>query len=305
VSRPVGVRAAEGPSSDRPVVALTVAGSDSGGGAGLQADLHTFAAFGVHGTTAVTAVTVQNTVGVTGVHEIPPQLVADQIRVVVEDLRPTAVKTGMLASAPIIEAIGAAFRRHGIGRDGTVPLVLDPVCASMHGDPLLKPDALDALRDLFALATVVTPNLDETQLLVGTRDQHEAAAALLALGPRYALVKGGHGTGARSRDLLTDGVTEHWLDAARIETGNTHGSGDTLAAAITARLAAGDPLPAAVEAAKRYVTRAVATSYSVGAGHGPVGHPPAEPLRESATHSRYPAPDEGTSWPIHVDRVAP
>ncbi|GAA0225790.1 bifunctional hydroxymethylpyrimidine kinase/phosphomethylpyrimidine kinase [Cryptosporangium japonicum] len=258
-----------------PVVALTVAGSDSGGGAGLQADLHTFAAFGVHGTSAVTAVTVQNTVGVTGVHEIPPPLVADQIRVVVEDMRPGAVKTGMLASAPIIEAIGAAFRRHGIGRGGSVPLVLDPVCASMHGDPLLRADALSALRGLFAAATVVTPNLDETALLVGTRDQRDAARALLALGPAYALVKGGHGDGPRSRDLLTDGTTELWLDAARIDTGNTHGSGDTLAAAITARLAGGDSLPDAVAAAKRYVTRAVATSYSVGSGHGPVGHPPA------------------------------
>ncbi|MFG1921288.1 bifunctional hydroxymethylpyrimidine kinase/phosphomethylpyrimidine kinase [Cryptosporangium sp. NPDC048952] len=256
-------------------VALTVAGSDSGGGAGLQADLHTFAAFGVHGTTAVTAVTVQNTVGVSGVHEIPPQLVADQIRVVVEDMHPGAVKTGMLASAPIIEAIGEAFRRHGIGRSGSVPLVLDPVCASMHGDALLRPDALDALRSLFSLATVVTPNLDETALLVGTRDQRAAARALLELGPAYALVKGGHGTGSRSQDLLTDGTSELWLDAARIDTGNTHGSGDTLGAAIAARLASGDTLADAVTAAKRYVTRAVATSYSVGAGHGPVGHPPA------------------------------
>jgi len=263
----------------------------------MQADLHTFAAFGVHGTTAVTAVTVQNTVGVTGVHEIPPQIVADQIRVVVEDLRPTAVKTGMLASAPIIEAIGAAFRRHGIGRGGTIPLVLDPVCASMHGDPLLQPDALDALRELFALATVVTPNLDETQLLVGTRDQRDAARALLALGPEYALVKGGHGTGTRSQDLLTDGSSERWLDAARIDTGNTHGSGDTLAAAITARLAGGDTLPDAVAVAKRYVTLAVATSYSVGAGHGPVGHPE---LRELAPESPHRARNDATSWPNHV-----
>lgn len=265
-------------------VALTVAGSDSGGGAGLQADLHTFAAFGVHGTTAVTAVTVQNTVGVSAVHEIPAHLVAEQIRVVVEDMRPTAVKTGMLASAPIIEAIGAAFRRHGIGRGGPIPLVLDPVCASMHGDPLLRADALSALRELFAMATVVTPNLDETRLLVGTRDQRDAARALLELGPKYALVKGGHGTGARSQDLLTDGSMELWLDAARINTGNTHGSGDTLAAAIAARLAGGDTLVDAVTAAKRYVTRAVASSYSVGAGHGPVGHPPAtEPVPEWVT----------------------
>ncbi|TQS43631.1 bifunctional hydroxymethylpyrimidine kinase/phosphomethylpyrimidine kinase [Cryptosporangium phraense] len=262
-----------------PVVALTVAGSDSGGGAGLQADLHTFAAFGVHGTTAVTAVTVQNTVAVSAVHEIPPHLVGEQIRVVMEDLRPGAVKTGMLASAPIIQAISDAFRRHGIGRGGTIPLVLDPVCASMHGNPLLRPDALAELKAMFALATVVTPNLDETQLLVGTRDQRAAARALLELGPQYALVKGGHDSGPRSRDLLTDGSTELWLDAARIDTGNTHGSGDTLGAAITARLAGGDTLAEAAAVAKRYVTTAVATSYSVGAGHGPVGHPPAaEPV---------------------------
>ncbi|WP_084741404.1 bifunctional hydroxymethylpyrimidine kinase/phosphomethylpyrimidine kinase [Cryptosporangium aurantiacum] len=271
---------------------MTVAGSDSGGGAGLQADLHTFAAFGVHGTTAVTAVTVQNTVGVTGVHEIPPQIVADQIASVVGDLRPTAVKTGMLASAPIIEAIATAFREHGIGRGGTIPLVVDPVCASMHGDPLLRADALAALRDLFALATVVTPNLDEAALLVGTRDQPDAARALLALGAEHALVKGGHGTGPRSRDLLTDGVTSWWLDAERIETGNTHGSGDTLAAAIAARLAGGDTLPDAVAVAKRYVTRAVATSYSVGAGHGPVGHPTAD---DPAGHPSPVAAAESTS----------
>ena len=255
-------------------VALTVAGSDSGGGAGLQCDLHTFAAFGVHGTTAVTAVTVQNTVGVRAVHEVPPNIVAEQIAAVVEDLRPTAVKTGMLASAPIIEAIAAAFARHGIGRDGPIPLVVDPVCASMHGNPLLRDDALAALRDLFAIATVVTPNLDEAQLLLGTRDQSAAARALYALGPAYALVKGGHDSGLRSRDLLYDGRDETWLDAARIATGNTHGSGDTLAAAITAGLASGSDLPAAVAAGKHYVTRAVAASYPIGAGHGPVGHPP-------------------------------
>ena len=255
-------------------VALTVAGSDSGGGAGLQCDLHTFAAFGVHGTTAITAVTVQNTVGVRAVHEVPPDIVAGQIGAVVEDIRPTAVKTGMLASAPIIAAIAAAFQRHGIGRDGRIPLVVDPVCASMHGNPLLRDDALNALRELFALATVVTPNLDEAQLLFGTRDQPAAARALYALGPAYALVKGGHDSGPRSRDLLYDGLTETWLDAARIETGNTHGSGDTLGAAITARLAVGDSVEEAVAAGKQYVTRAVAASYSLGAGHGPVGHPP-------------------------------
>jgi hydroxymethylpyrimidine kinase/phosphomethylpyrimidine kinase len=255
-------------------VAMTVAGSDSGGGAGMQCDLHTFAAFGVHGTTAVTAVTVQNTVEVRAVHHIPPELVAGQIAAVMEDIRPTAVKTGMLASAPIIEAIAEAFTKFGIGRHGSVPLLVDPVCASMHGNPLLEDDAMDALRSLFALATMVTPNLDETQLLLGTRDQVEAAKALYALGPEYALVKGGHDDGPRSRDLLYDGVTEVWLDAARIDTGNTHGSGDTLGAAITSGLAVGLPVVEAVSAAKHYVSRAVAASYSLGAGHGPVGHPP-------------------------------
>lgn len=260
-----------------PVRTLTIAGSDSGGGAGIQADLRTFALLGVHGCVAVTAVTVQNSVGVQGFQEIDPQIVADQMTSVVTDIGIAAAKTGMLASAAIVEAVADTCIELGIGGDGPVPLVVDPVCASMHGDPLLAADALDALRErLFPLATVVTPNLDEVGLITGitvTDDasQQAAAQALLDLGARWALVKGGHlRTSSSSPDLLFDGTDVHILTHPRIDTTHDHGAGDTLAAATAAALAHGFTVPDAVAFAKDWVSRALAAAYPLGAGHGPV-----------------------------------
>lgn len=257
--------------------ALTVAGSDSGGGAGLQADLRSFTMLGVHGCTAVTAVTVQNSLGVTGIAEIPPETVAAQILSVAGDIGVEAVKTGMLASAPIIEAVAAAFDEAGIGSDDGVPLVVDPVCASMHGDPLLTVDARATLAaTLFPRATLVTPNLDEVRILTGIAvvdeaTQQAAARALHAMGARWALVKGGHLRGSdRSPDLLYNGCTFRQYDAPRVDTPHDHGAGDTLAAAATAALAHGMSVPAAVEFAKDWVTRCLAAAYPLGAGHGPV-----------------------------------
>lgn len=260
-----------------PPVALTIAGSDSGGGAGLQADLRTFTTCGVHGCVAVTAVTVQNTVGVTGFVEIPPSTVADQVRAVATDIGIGAAKTGMLASAAIIHAVAAVCDEVGIGREAATPFVVDPVAASMHGDPLLAADALAALRtELFPRATVVTPNLDEVRLLVGVEvtdreRQYEAAKALHALGPAWALVKGGH---LRDEpdcvDLLYDGVSCTELTGPRFDTPHTHGGGDTLASAITSALARGAPVPDAVAFGKHYIEQAVRHAYPLGAGVGPV-----------------------------------
>lgn len=254
---------------------LTIAGTDSGGGAGAAADLRTMAACGVHGCVAVTAVTVQNSLGVTGVHAVPPETVAAQIESVAGDIGLDAVKTGMLASTAIIEAVVGACDRSGIG--GRVPLVVDPVAASMHGDPLLAGDALDAYRDLlFPRATLITPNLDEVRLLVGVdvrdRDgQYEAATALHALGPRFVLVKGGHMAGDDGCvDLLHDGTTFTELPGPRFDTGHTHGGGDSMASAIASGLARGLAVPDAVAFGKRYIVEAVRHSYPLGAGHGPV-----------------------------------
>lgn len=259
--------------------ALTVAGTDSGGGAGLAADLKTFHGHGVHGVFAVTAVTVQNTLGVSGFHEIPPDVVSGQIDAVASDIGVGAAKTGMLASAEIIEAIAEAFSRNGIGRDLASPLIVDPVAASMHGDPLLRADALEALRaKLFPLATVVTPNLDEIRLLVDIdvkdRDSAEhAALALYALGPQWVVVKGGHlHESPESVDMLYDGAEFVELPGPRYVTEHTHGGGDSLAASIAAMLARGASVPEAVRSAKRYVTRAIAEAKPLGAGHGPVDH---------------------------------
>ncbi|MGB3604420.1 MAG: bifunctional hydroxymethylpyrimidine kinase/phosphomethylpyrimidine kinase [Gordonia sp. (in: high G+C Gram-positive bacteria)] len=260
-----------------PVRVLTVAGSDSGGGAGIQADLRTFAMLGLHGCVAITAVTVQNSTGVTEFAEIDPTIVAAQMRSVVSDIGVSAAKTGMLASAPIITAIADAAVDLGIGRDGAIPLVVDPVSASMHGDPLLAADALGALTtQLFPLATVVTPNLDEVRLLTGIdvvddATQRAAAVALHAMGPRWALVKGGHLRGSDlSPDLLYDGTDFHQFPAPRINTPHDHGAGDTLAAAIVGALGHGYSVPDAVAFAKRWVTRGLAAAYPLGAGHGPV-----------------------------------
>jgi hydroxymethylpyrimidine/phosphomethylpyrimidine kinase len=257
----------------QPPTALTIAGSDSGGGAGAQADLKTFLACHVHGMSAITAVTVQNSLGVTGFYELPPEAVAAQIESVVSDIGVGATKTGMLASAAIMEAVAGTVDKLAIS-----PFVVDPVAASQHGDPLLRPDALETLRRLIIpRATLVTPNLGEIRLLTGIEvtdpaSMRTAAAALLDLGAQWALVKGGHLAGPDAPDLLSNGSDHYEFVSARIDTQHTHGSGDTLAAAITAGLARGATVPEAVEQGKRFITEAVKGSFPLGAGLGPVGH---------------------------------
>ena len=250
---------------------LTVAGSDSGGGAGIQADLKTMLACGVHGMSVLAAVTAQNSVGVQGYWELPPEAVRAQLDSVLGDIGVDAVKTGMLASPALVEVVAAALA------EVAAPLVVDPVGVSKHGDPLLQPEAVEVLRArLLPLATVVTPNLPEVELLTGVRveaegDLRRAADAVLALGPRWALVKGGHLAG-EAVDLLTDGREQHLLRAERLDNRHTHGTGCTLASAIASRLALGDDVPAAVSAAKDYVTGAIAGGFPLGAGIGPVDH---------------------------------
>ena len=258
-----------------PVRVLTIAGSDSGGGAGLQADLRTFALLGMHSLVAVTAVTVQNSLGVKGFHEVPTDIVAGQIEAVATDIGIQAAKTGMLASSEIIEAVADSWR--GLGLAGTVPFVVDPVCASMHGDPLLHPSALETLRTrLFPLASLVTPNLDEVRLLVGIdvvddASQRDAARALHDLGPAWALVKGGHlRTASNSPDLLYDGKDFHEFDAPRVDTRHDHGAGDTLGAATACALAHGYPMTDAVAFGKAWVTECLRAAYPIGQGLGPV-----------------------------------
>ncbi|CAN5826756.1 bifunctional hydroxymethylpyrimidine kinase/phosphomethylpyrimidine kinase [soil metagenome] len=258
-----------------PLRVMTIAGSDSGGGAGIQADMRTFAMLGLHGCVTVTAVTVQNSVGVKAFHEIPLDIIAGQIGAVASDIGIQAAKTGMLASTEIITTVTETWRAEGL--DGTVPLVVDPVCASMHGDPLLHPSALNSIRtELFPLATLVTPNLDEVRLLVDidvidAESQREAARALHALGPQWALVKGGHlRSSDASPDVLYDGTDFHEFAAPRIDTGHDHGAGDTLAAATTCALAHGYSVPDAVGFAKAWVTECIRAAYPLGHGHGPV-----------------------------------
>lgn len=252
--------------------ALTIAGSDSGGGAGIQADLKTFAALGVYGASVITAITAQNTRGVTGVQEIEPSLVAAQIDAVMEDIGADGVKTGMLSSAPIIETVAARVRHHRIEM-----LVVDPVMVAKSGDRLLRPDAVAALKaSLLPLALVVTPNIPEAETLVGHRlettdDLRGAAEAIHALGPGYVVVKGGHRLGDAD-DLIFDGHSFRTLHAARIDTPHTHGTGCTFSAAIAAGLAKGLPPVEAIAAAKEYLTGAIAHAYPVGSGHSPVHH---------------------------------
>ena len=248
---------------------LTIAGSDSGGGAGIQADLKTFLALGVHGMSALTAVTAQNSVGVHGWWPLPVEGVRAQIRAVVDDIGVDAVKLGMLGTAEVAAAV--ADELVGVG----VPVVVDPVCVSKHGDSLLSPDALAVLRErVIPLATVVTPNLDEVAELTGVRvtgeeGLEEAARAVHALGARWTLVKGGHLAG-EAVDLLWPAKTRY--AAPRLDNRHTHGTGCTLASAIAARLAWGDEVPDAVGAAKDYVTGAIAHGFALGAGIGPVDH---------------------------------
>ena len=250
--------------------ALTIAGSDSGGGAGMQADLKTFSALGVFGLTAVTAITAQNTRDVTGIVEIAPEMVARQIDAVVSDIGVDAAKTGMLSSAPIIEAVAERIRHHRLER-----LVVDPVMIAKGGARLLRPDAVDALRRyILPLALVVTPNLPEAEALCGRRietraQMDEAARRIADLGPRYVVVKGGHLEGA-AVDAVYDGARFEHLEAPRIVTRHTHGTGCVFSAAITAGLARGDEVPTAIRAAKTFITGAIEYAVAVGGGHGPV-----------------------------------
>ena len=258
-----------------PLRVMTIAGSDSGGGAGIQADLRTFAMLGIHGTVAMTAVTVQNSVGVKGFHEIPLDIIAGQISAVASDIGIQAAKTGMLASAEIIGVVAQTWRDEDLA--GTVALVVDPVCASMHGDPLLHPSALNSVRsELFPIATLVTPNLDEVRLITGIdvvddATQKDAARALHDLGPQWALVKGGHlRSSERSPDLLYNGTDFYEFDTERIDTGHDHGAGDTLAAATASALAHGFSVPDAVAFGKSWITECIRAAYPLGHGHGPV-----------------------------------
>lgn len=250
---------------------LTVAGSDSGGGAGIQADLKTMLALGVHGMSVLTAVTAQNSLGVQGAWELPAEAVRAQYRSVVDDIGVQAVKTGMLASAELVETVAELIS----GTDA--PAVVDPVGVSKHGDPLLAASALDSVRTkLLPAATVATPNLDEVAQLTGVLvssedDLRRAAEAVLAYGPRWVLIKGGHLAGD-ALDLLTDGTEEHWLRAPRHDNRHTHGTGCTLASAIASGLAKGLSVPEAAMAAKEYVTGAIAAGFALGAGIGPVDH---------------------------------
>jgi hydroxymethylpyrimidine/phosphomethylpyrimidine kinase len=253
--------------------ALTIAGSDSGGGAGIQADLKTFAMLGVHGMSAITSVTAQNTVRVSGVHDLPPEFVAEQIDRVAEDIGIDAAKTGMLSNAGIVRAVAEAVRRHRVPN-----LVVDPVMVAKSGDALLREDAREAvLRELAPLAFVITPNVPEAEVLagmsIGTHDDlREAARRIAGAGPKFVLMKGGHLEGDAAVDYLYDGTGFTEFTAPRVDTKNTHGTGCTFSAAIAAYLARGMDTPGAVGAAKKYLTEAIRRGLPLGAGHGPLCH---------------------------------
>jgi hydroxymethylpyrimidine/phosphomethylpyrimidine kinase len=253
--------------------ALTIAGSDSGGGAGIQADLKTFASFAVYGMSALTAVTAQNTVGVQSVLELPAEMVVAQITSVVEDIGIDALKTGMLGGTETVRAVSEAIGCHQLTR-----LVVDPVMVAKSGDLLLHEDAVESVRTLLLpLALVVTPNLPEAEVLTGHSiqdipDMRDAARTIAETGARWVVIKGGHLAGADAIDLVYDGQTFTELTAARVATKNTHGTGCTFSAAVTAGLARGREPSDAIGTAKRYVTQAIQFSLSIGAGHGPTNH---------------------------------
>lgn len=257
-------------------IALTIAGSDSGGGAGIQADLKTFAANGVYGASVIAALTAQNTKGVTAIHDVPADFITAQIDAVFADFNVAAVKIGMLSQVPAIKAVAAGLTRHKARS-----IVLDPVMVATSGDRLLAQDAVEALRsELLPMALVVTPNLHEAAALTGSdfapdeRAMEAQARAILSLGPQWVLIKGGHGETDESVDLLIGQGEVIRLAARRIDTKNTHGTGCTLSSAIAAELAKGADLVAAARAAKEYVTGAIAAAdrLQVGHGHGPLNH---------------------------------
>ena len=251
---------------------MTIAGSDSGGGAGIQADLKTFSALGVYGASTLTAITAQNTVAVTAVHELPVEVIAAQIEAVVTDMGVDAVKTGMLSSSAIVQVVAGELECHGIRN-----LVVDPVMVAKSGDPLLREEAVESVRTLLVpLATLVTPNIPEAETLTGLTvltddDMREAARKIVALGARSVVVKGGHRDGPAT-DLFFDGNDFTEFSSERFDTVNTHGTGCTFASAAAAGLAQGKPLLEAVAQAKEYVTEAIRNSYPLGQGHGPVHH---------------------------------
>ncbi len=251
---------------------MTIAGSDSGGGAGIQADLKTFAALGVYGTSAITAITAQNTQRVIRVLELPPDLVAAQIDAVVSDIGADAVKTGMLASSAIIEVVARKISEHGLRN-----VVVDPVMVAKGGDHLLQQEAVTALKErLLPLALVLTPNVPEAEVLVGRTletwdDIRAAAREIAAMGPKNVVMKGGHRQGP-AVDLLYDGREFHEFTAPRVDTASTHGTGCTFASAIAAGLAKGSDVRQAVALAKAFVTKALQAAYPLGQGHGPVHH---------------------------------
>lgn len=254
-------------------VALTVAGSDSGGGAGIQADLKTFAAHGVYGLSVITAVTAQNTQGVSAVQVLKPATVLSQIGAVITDFSVAALKTGMLANATLVEAVARAIRSAQLG-----PLVVDPVMVSKSGDRLLDERAVAALTgELLPLAALVTPNLPEAEVLTGMRvrtleDQREAARRIVGMGARAVVVKGGHTESAEIVDVLLDGQSLTEFRIARVPGTNTHGTGCTFSAAITAQLALGLGIREAIPLAQAYVAKAIRNAPGLGHGHGPMGH---------------------------------
>ncbi len=254
-------------------IALTIAGSDSGGGAGIQADLKTFASLGVYGASAITAVTAQDTQRVYDFVELSPEFVAAQIDAVMGDIGASAVKTGMLSSAPIIETVSERLKHWGVTN-----LVIDPVMIAKGGDKLLRDDAIGALKKhLLPLALVVTPNIPEAEALVGhpldTLEQiHDAAKELHAMGAANVVIKGGHRNEKMATDVLFDGQGFREYSTGRVDTQNTHGTGCTFASAVAATLAKGDTVVNSVASAKAFVTKALQESYAIGHGHGPVHH---------------------------------
>lgn len=265
--------------------AMTIAGSDSGGGAGIQADLKTFSAHGVYGTTVLTAVTAQNTTSVLAIAEVPEEVVIHQIDGVMDDIGADAVKTGMLSSASIVDCVADRIQAWGIER-----LVVDPVMVAKSGDALLQPKAVRTVaKELLPLALVVTPNIPEAEVLSGRSisrpaDEEEAARAIHALGPRFVVIKGGHREGGPAVDVIYDGSGFERIESERINTQNTHGTGCTFSAAITANLALGHSPMIAIALAKQYLTEALRASFRVGSGHSPVNHFHAIPDADPRMH---------------------